>query len=82
MNKVKFEPNDAGIREYLNSPEVMAELESRGQRVMAVVPDGFEMESGHRKKRGKVTVRAVEPKAIEWAKKDNKLLKALNSAKG
>lgn len=75
--------NAQALREIRNSPEVVAELEARAQRIAAAAGDGMEVkptETG--KNRARVAVVTATPSAMYREAKDRALTRALDAGRG
>ena len=77
-NKLKFKLNGAGVRELLQSPEMVNVLTGYADQVAEKAGDGFDVYIG--KNRANVSVVASTPEAESKNYKENTLLKALGSA--
>ena len=78
----KLELNHSAIREFLRSPEVMAELRRRGDRVAARAGAGHAVEEGVGKNRDRVHVYTATPAAMEAEARDHTSLAALDAGRG
>jgi hypothetical protein len=74
--------NKAGVAELLKSSPVLADLESRAERVASAAGEGFETDSEIGKTRARASVRTVSRKAMEAEAKDRALTRAIDSAGG
>lgn len=81
MSSVKFDLDLAGLNELMKSEEMQSILEDASSQVASAAGDGF----GHRVGIGSYTaignVFAEDKETAKKAYKDNRLLKALGSAK-
>lgn len=81
MSKVKIELNNAGIRELLKSPEVMALCVESANQVRSRAGDGFEVESYTGFDRAHAVVFADTPEAKRDNLENNTLLKAVGGGR-
>lgn len=80
---IEFELDGAGVRELLQSDEMISVLSEYGEGVLnrAGATD-YKMETGHGKKRANATITPNSPKAYYSNLKHNTLLKALGGGSG
>lgn len=81
MNNFKFELNQAGVRELMQSSEMAGIVRDYAQQVCSAAGDGFEVETGKTPTRTKAKVRASTPEAYYRCLNGNVLLKALGGIK-
>ena len=79
MSKLKVELNRAGVRELLQSEEMMEVCEEYASEVMQRVGSGYELSKHTGKNRVNVSVQAATIEAIQDNLDNNTLLKAIGS---
>lgn len=77
MSNVKVVLNSAGVREMLQSKEMLAICEEHAQRAVSRLGPGYEVTSMVGRTRVNAEVRAVWPQAQADNLKNNTILKAL-----
>ena len=77
-NKVKIELNSAGVRELLQSPEMLALCTSHAESMAAELGSGYEVDAFIGHDRAHAIVKAVSAAAIRDNLENNTILKAVN----
>lgn len=80
MADVRIEINSAGVAALLKSPEVLADLERRGQAIAAAAGEGHEVQSWIGRNRARVTVRTATTAARVAEATDRSLTSAIGAA--
>lgn len=81
MSKVRFELNRAGVRELMQSPEMVSVCTQYANAVRARAGDGYEVSSYVGKNRANASVIATTYEARRDNYENNTLLKALGGGK-
>ena len=76
-DKVKFMPDDEGIRAFLNSDEIENMLNERANSALSKLGDGYEVSTMKGKTRANASIIAVTHKAKRDNSKNNTILKAV-----
>lgn len=77
MSKSKFVLNRSGVRELMQSDEMINVLSSYGNAAMSALGDGYEMTTYVGKNRANVRIEAVTNEARRDNSEHNTLLKAV-----
>lgn len=77
MGKVKFELNRAGVKELLQSSEMMAICKEYADNAVASLGEGYEVSTHTGKTRVNASVTAVTYKARKENSETNSILKAV-----
>ena len=75
--KMKFQLNEAGVRELLKSPEMMAVCQEYAQNALSRLGDGYEMTTYTGKNRVNASIKAESPRAKRENSHNNTILKSL-----
>lgn len=83
MAEVRIELNRAGVRELLRSPEVLADLQARAERVAAAAGGGedFVAESSLGPNRARASARTASNRGRSLEATDRTLTRALDAAR-
>lgn len=79
MGKVEIKLNQEGVRELMQSREMMAACEGYARKAAGMLGDGYEVTTHVGKTRVNAEVAAVSFKAKRENMKDNTILKAIGS---
>ena len=82
MAGVRVRMNPKGARAILRSPEVLAELRRRADRVATVAGDGMEADGGVGPRRARASVRTATIQARRREAKSKALTRALDAGRG
>lgn len=77
MSKLRFKLNRKGVRELMQSDEMMAVLKEHGDATLAGLGEGYKLSDYVGKTRANVSVKAESFKARRDNAKNNTILKAL-----
>ena len=77
MSKVEFKLNSAGVRELMQSDEMLAVCDKYASRALSSLGDGYDKNSYHGKTRVNVEVCAITQKAKKENLENNTILKAV-----
>lgn len=81
MANVRIELNRAGVRSLLRSPEMLADLERRAQRIAAAAGDGFEADAAIGPRRARSSVRTASFAAMRAEATGHRLLRSLDAGR-
>lgn len=83
MADVRIELNRGAVRQLLRSPEVLADLTDRAQRVAAAAGGGedFEVDAGLGPNRARASVRTATSKGRHLEATDRALTRAIDAAR-
>lgn len=77
MNKFRFKLNRKGVRELMQSDEMMAVLKEHGNATLAGLGEGYALSDYVGKTRANISIKAESFKAGRENAKNNTILKAL-----
>lgn len=78
---VRIKLHGPGVRELLRSPEVMADLKRRGDRIASAAGPGHEVETFQGRNRNRVTVRTTTAEAAIAEKYHKRLSNAIGAGR-
>lgn len=77
MAKIRIELDKKGVSELLNSPEVLADLRSRAERIAAAAGPGMVVDTFKGHDRVHATVRTDTPEAMKAEAENRALTRAI-----
>lgn len=80
--RMRIELNSKGLRQLLRSPEVLADVEQRAQRIAAAAGEGFEASAKLGPNRARASVVTATAEAMLAEAEDRALTRALDAGRG
>jgi len=81
MAKIRIELNRDGVRQLLQSPEVLGDLKRRAQRIAVVAGPGFEVRAGNGPNRARASVGTTDHASRRAEAENRALTRAIDAGR-